>query len=379
MRKTLEPKPRKGKGITELHRAVIKADYDRLTELLQKRPSRQLSIHTISGRDRSPDINDQDELGWTALHWAVALKEDKFVEDLLGDRRTHHYLSDKDGRTPLHEAAIRGWDKGIEMLLQKDNVDDPTSEHKDINFQDSGGRTALHWSAERGHCTVTEVLAQQADREVTDKDGNTALHIAAQRGHEKVVAILANNHAKLEPKNKDQKTPFQAAAENRYEEVAWLFLQKPELQHHYESMALVLIEKLPDLQRKEELLIWAAKKGYTDVVQSLLDKKSADIKAEGSGRRTLLSYAAENGHKATVKLLLEKGAAIEAKSNTDETPLLYAVMNGDKATIELLLEKGADIEAKSNTGRTPLSYAVMDGHKTTIELLLEKGAARPRT
>ena len=129
-RPQLEPKPRKGKGITELHRAVIDADYDRLTELLQKRPSKQLSILTISGRDRSPDINDQDELGWTALHWAVALKEDKFVEDLLGDRRTDHHPRDKAGRTPLHEAATRGWDKGIEMLLQKDNVNDATSEQK---------------------------------------------------------------------------------------------------------------------------------------------------------------------------------------------------------------------------------------------------------
>lgn len=48
-RPQLEPKPRKGKGITELHRAVINDDYARLTELLQQRPSRQLSILTILG------------------------------------------------------------------------------------------------------------------------------------------------------------------------------------------------------------------------------------------------------------------------------------------------------------------------------------------
>ena len=177
-RPQLAPKPRKCKGITELHRAVMNANHDRLAELLQQPPSRQLSILTISGRNRSPDINDQDELGWTALHWAVALKDDKSVDYLLDDPRTDHYPRDKDGRTPLHEAAIRGWDKGVGMLLRGG---DTTPEHKGLNIQDSGGRTALHWSAERGHCTVTEVLAQQAECEVIDNDRNSTAYSGSAR------------------------------------------------------------------------------------------------------------------------------------------------------------------------------------------------------
>jgi ankyrin repeat protein len=34
------------------------------------------------------------------------------------------------------------------------------------------------------------------------------------------------------------------------------------------------------------------------------------------GGQTPLSYAAENGHEAMVKLLLEKGAELESKSNS---------------------------------------------------------------
>ena len=266
----LEPKLRKGKGITELHQAVISADYDQLTELLQQRPSKLISILAISRRDRSLDVNDQDALGWTTLHWAVRQEDDKSVEVLLGDPQTKYYLKDEGGRTPLHEAAIHGWDKGIEMLLQKDKVGDP--EHKGINIQDSRGRTALHWSAERGHCNVIEVLAKTANCEAIDIDGNTALHMAAQRGHEKAVKILTENNANLKPENQDGKTPFMVALKNGYEEISWLFLQNRKLQNQHTSMALDWIEKYPVLQKK--LLFWAAKGGYADAVQGLLDRRT---------------------------------------------------------------------------------------------------------
>ena len=54
-----------------------------------------------------------------------------------------------------------------------------------------------------------------------------------------------------------------------------------------------------------------------------------------------MSFAAENGHEAVVKLLLEEGAELETKSNNGWTPLFYAAENGHKAVVKLLLEKGA--------------------------------------
>jgi ankyrin repeat protein len=75
-------------------------------------------------------------------------------------------------------------------------------------------------------------------------------------------------------------------------------------------MALFLIQKCPILYKKNELLLWAAKAGYTDVVRGLLLEKGADIKAKDNDERTPLSYAAENGHEVIVQQLLEKGADI---------------------------------------------------------------------
>jgi ankyrin repeat protein len=44
-----------------------------------------------------------------------------------------------------------------------------------------------------------------------------------------------------------------------------------------------------------------------------------------------MSYAAENGHKAVVKLLLEAQAETDSKDGDGRTPLSYASQNGHEA------------------------------------------------
>ena len=79
---------------------------------------------------------------------------------------------------------------------------------------------------------------------------------------------------------------------------------------------------------------------------------------DSSYGRTPLSFAAENGREAVVKLLLKDGADLESKDSYDQTPLWWAVENGHESVVKLLLERGADPGPKTKDGRTPLSYAV---------------------
>jgi ankyrin repeat protein len=61
--------------------------------------------------------------------------------------------------------------------------------------------------------------------------------------------------------------------------------------------------------------------GLWSIMSRLLEKE-ADLESKDSYGQTPLLWAAENGHKAVVKLLLEKGAEVESKDRNDQTPLL---------------------------------------------------------
>jgi ankyrin repeat protein len=123
-----------------------------------------------------------------------------------------------------------------------------------------------------------------------------------------------------------------------------------------------------------------------------------------------LHYAAGNGYKEIVELLIAEGADVDAKSTTGGTPLFNAV-GSHKEITELLLAAGADVNAQVvpgphgftvgdtaldftnlseiidilrkhggktgeelRSGITPLHHAARDGHKETVELLIANGA-----
>jgi ankyrin repeat protein len=86
-----------------------------------------------------------------------------------------------------------------------------------------------------------------------------------------------------------------------------------------------------------------------------------------------LWWAARNGHKAMVKLLLETGRVdVDSKdSNYGQTPLSWAAEIGHEAVVKLLLETGrADVDSKgSKLGQTPLWWAARNGHEAVVKLL----------
>jgi hypothetical protein len=121
------------------------------------------------------------------------------------------------------------------------------------------------------------------------------------------------------------------------------------------------------------LMSFAAGEGDKDIVKLLLDTINPDLK-DGNFGLTPLSWAARNGHEAVVKLLLETGK-VEADSKDDflcETPLSWAAKNGHKAVIKLLLETGkVDADSRSGCSQTPLFLAAKNGHNTVVKLLLK--------
>ena len=118
----------------------------------------------------------------------------------------------------------------------------------------------------------------------------------------------------------------------------------------------------------------AAQNGHQATVRLLLDH-GAKIEAMSNDTSwTALHLAAQNGHEATVSLLLDHEANIEAKDNNGMSVIQLAAQKGHEATVSLLLDHEANIEAKDNNGMSAIQLAAQKGHEATVRLLLDRGA-----
>lgn len=117
---------------------------------------------------------------------------------------------------------------------------------------------------------------------------------------------------------------------------------------------------------------YAARDGYKEIVELLLDRGS-DVDPKTTSGSTPLSLAAGSGFSGIVELLIDHGASIDTVDRLGRKPI-HRAKNVD--VLKLLLERGADVdeETVSDPPRTPLYYAVMLGMPTLAKFLIQKGA-----
>ena len=119
-------------------------------------------------------------------------------------------------------------------------------------------------------------------------------------------------------------------------------------------------------------LMLAAGKGYTAVVQALIDKKANMELADREGQ-TALIWAAREGHTAVVQALIDKKANMELADREGQTALIWAAREGHTAVVQALINAGADVNAVDNTGWMALTGAAYNGHKETVKALITAG------
>ena len=327
----------KPSGKTLLHRAVITDKPDAVSILVSTTLSERSSfILTISKRKTGLDVNAQDEIGRTALHWAAALRKAKCVNLLIKHSETNCTLQDKDGKTPLHEAAIEGCKKIVKELLEIRQICD------NIDTEDNRKRTALHWAAENADIDVVRLLVGKgADIWKKDDAEDTAMHRSAKRNDRTTAMFLL------------QSKPFQV--------------------EEYVRILEIMVKKWDGFG--DELLHWAAKQGCEDVVQPLLTVGvGVDVLDQSKDNRSPLMVAVNEGHATMVGSLIDKGADININDRDGYTPLSLAIHKLHRTTVQMLLSKGADVNQTNTTGNTPLLWAVKGGFGTSVAILLRKGA-----
>jgi len=129
-------------------------------------------------------------------------------------------------------------------------------------------------------------------------------------------------------------------------------------------------------------LYMATSRGYTEVVQTLIDHGSElsaqcddwDDDREETVTWTPLHVASNNGRLEIARMLLGNGADANYQGNRCRSPLNIASHCGYTDLVRLLLDHGADLKESDELGQTALHKASFRGQIEIVKLLLERGA-----
>jgi ankyrin repeat protein len=145
-----------------------------------------------------------DNLGWTALHYAVGSGSTDTVKLLL-QKNVDVYTTEKNGMTALHLGAFHGQIECVKLLLNY------RSSEFLADVTDVFGRSAVHICAICGNLTLMKTFKSMGvDIFKRDKKyGWTPLHYAVHNIHYDVVSFLFSSGAKVYEQTLTEQTVLQ--------------------------------------------------------------------------------------------------------------------------------------------------------------------------
>jgi ankyrin repeat protein len=304
-----------------------------------------------------PDVNAMHgDDGSTALNYAlVADNKEIFCLLLAAGADINHGRSALAGCMVYAESARPDW---TEFLLS--HGADPNRKGTSADRFPPLIQAVLSGSTNR----VAALLRYRADQSVIYENGAdhfTPLALALDQGHLDVALVIgrANLQART---NSASLAAYQGASE---------------------SLRTLLATSPNAVSERDELgftpLHWAAVEGRRESVELLL-AAGAEPKATDKVGYHPLVWAAQAGHLDLVQLLVTKSAGQEQHAKHLNLPLALAVKKGNFDVALFLLNAGADANAGYSIGRfrsTPLQTAVLDQSTSLVELLLSHGADVP--
>ncbi|ERF70990.1 hypothetical protein EPUS_03269 [Endocarpon pusillum Z07020] len=234
------------------------------------------------------------------------------------------------GSTPLHEAALGGYESTAKLLLEYG------ADVLDLNI---GKSTPMYLAVGNGQVSMARLLLQQQSSvqlDIRARDGWTALHKAVDIGNEEMVTLLLRSGAMVDSEDEKRMRPLHLAARKGY------------LPRDFTS-------------------------GHLEVARMLLDN-GARVEHRGMDKWTVLHRAARGGHENLVALLLERGADVLAEDHKGEIPLHAAARSGSIRAVELLLNDKSGLKKeqlckKERKGSTPRDVAFFTSHFGVHKLL----------
>jgi ankyrin repeat protein len=272
----------------------------------------------------------------------------------------------------------------------------------DPNVTDNLGKTPLMIAARKGELPlISKLLDCGADQTAIDTLGNTCLHHAIASGNYYAVLGLIDT-ININKPNKEGITPLSAAVQANQLDIVELLLE-------YKADPTI-----PDKYNQTPLII-AAKSSYNhdynpqvcQAIVQLLLASSADLNAQDMSGNTALILAATYNNGPIGHLLLQaeadyeltntknKSALNEAQNHCSElalsleklindkqnwlkehngTNLMYAVYTNNIPKATELLSRHVPLDAQAIDGETALFFAVQNNNTLLVKALLDAGA-----
>jgi len=129
---------------------------------------------------------------------------------------------------------------------------------------------------------------------------------------------------------------------------------------------------LDQISGKQDLLTYAAKRGFITLLSGLLEYGQIDVNHSNQNGFTALMIAAQDGQSEVVeKLLAAQGINANLVQQDGFTALMIAAQYGHSEVVEkLLAAQGIDVNLVQQNGYTALMIAAQQGHSEVVEKLL---------
>ena len=337
------------------------------------------------------DFGIRNRDGMTLLHLACRKGYQEFAKLLVEGYGAEIDLSDNEGRTAIHYAAMSGNSDLVHSLLDYGCDPNKLTARKDTPLHFAAkyaGLEEVEFLVEHGgsikaiNWTLVENLKEQRRRQDKIYYDSDEEHIAALKD-----ALGLNTPESLERNDEDDEDD-EDAEDDGGERYADATAEKSSGKNPRQNRTLSRIdmERIPfDLLPRDvndaansdgiTALHCAAENGDVAVVKFLIEH-GADIKAQDTLlSRSVIHFAAENGNIESIRFLAEKGADLLDKDLHGATPLHYAAKGGHLDTVKYLVGKKMDYTARDVRGWTLMHYAACGGSIDVVKYLLAKGVS----